>query len=151
MPHAQTTKANLAHRPTSSTYLGAVLGCWRAQAAFSFGQKSKILSENTPTQRCFRINLEQKSPTNFFLQVKEMIWLERSAIFISVKLDSRALCLLEVGRIYGQFGAILPTVQWCQVATLDMSQDGKNTISYHILVIRGHLGTIGGVQFHVLV
>ena len=113
-----------------------------ARAAFTFVTKNKISSENTPTQSGCSIDLEQLAPTKFFLQVKEEIWLERSAIFRILKLDSRALCLLVVGRIYGRFGAILPTVQWCQVAQVNtryVPRRYRPHILYHI----GHWRSFG--------
>ena len=72
--------------------------------------------------------------------------------FRFLKTVDRELCLLEVGRIYGQFVAILTTVHWPQVAQGNTKyvQVGTYTIYYYILVIGDHLTTIGGVQFQVL-
>ena len=69
----------------------------------------------------------------------------------------RERCLLEVGRIYGQFVGILTIVHWPQVAqklsraTLDIYQVGTYTIYYNILVIGDHLATILDYNFNSLI
>ena len=64
----------------------------------------------------------------------------------------RERCLLEVGRIYGQFVGILTTVHWPQVAQGNTRYVPSKYLHHilYILVIGDHLATIGGVQFQVL-
>ena len=72
--------------------------------------------------------------------------------FRFLRIVDREQCLLEVGRIYGQFVAILTTVHWPQVAQGNTRYVPSRYL-HHILLHIGHWGSfgkIGGVQFQVL-
>jgi hypothetical protein len=72
--------------------------------------------------------------------------------FRFLRIVDREQCLLEVGRIYGQFIANLTTVHWPQVAQGNTRYVPSGYL-HHILLHIGHWGSfgkIGGVQFQVL-
>ena len=63
-------------------------------------------------------------------------------IFRLVRIVQRCQFLLEVGRFYGRFGAVLATVHWCQVAqanTRYVPRRYRPHILYHI----GHWRSFG--------
>ena len=62
--------------------------------------------------------------------------------FRFLRIVDRELCLLEVGRIYGQFVAILTTVHWPQVAQGNIRYVPSRYI-HHILQHIGHWGSFG--------
>ena len=62
--------------------------------------------------------------------------------FRFLRIVQREQFLLEVGRFYGRFGAILTTVQWCQVAQGNTRYVPSRYIQ-HILLHIGHWRSFG--------